>query len=162
MKEIVDAENKTRRVQPKDFVFLSEADKQIVSAMEMMLKSVYGVPDGYAIVLGGLLYTASTGVVTDGKVLYNGCLYEISGGQFEAGVSVGNIPSKPVELYLNLFQKTVEPSPVENKNGEKTIECHKSNYGEISSAAEERCLFSSSLNAIDRRVLYLTKLGDVE
>lgn len=159
MKEIVEIERtKTRLVQPVDFSFLSDADKDIVKGIEALVRTMYGIPTGYAIVLEGLVYTGATGMVSDGTVLYNGRIYEVTGGQFDTSVSGGSTPATPVYRVLNLYQITVDPSPVKDKNGSANIECHKRNYGTVDSAAVSGAIFSSSFVTTNSRIIYLKKL----
>lgn len=135
MKIITDS-NKTRQVQPIDFAFLSMADKEVVQAVETMLRTMYDWAEDYPIIVSGLEYNVfrkppqpASYKITSGKVLWNGLVYDVAELQLKTGLNtIGNIIDN---VYFKMKRKVVEPSPVYDKNMAKSINCHYEHYGEL-------------------------------
>ncbi len=135
MKVITDS-NKTRQVQPVDFAFLSQADSDVVKAVERMLRTMYGWGEDYPIIISGLEYNTyskppqqSSYKITSGKVLWNGAIYDVEEVQLKTGLNtVGSILNS---VYFVMKRKVVAPSPVYDKNMAKTINCHYETYGQL-------------------------------
>ena len=134
MKEIIDSQT-TRQIQPVDFSFLSDADKDIVLAFENTLRTMYGWANDAPIVLSGLELTIDTNVrptrvvVSDGTVVFNGVVYPVEGMEPFGGVAT--IGAVRRSITMRLTKKVVQPSPVFDKNLSRTIECHYEYYGQL-------------------------------
>lgn len=114
--KIIDAtSNAGRQIVPEDMNYLSEADREVVRGLEGLVKSLFGMSDGEAIVVSGCVtsYGKTSGNqreyrITNGVILYDGLLWEMEGL-----TSTGTF-LKPDTDYRVVFnrQNTVEPSPV--------------------------------------------------
>lgn len=139
MKEIIDSQ-KTRQVQPKDFSFLSEADKEIVASIEKTIRVIYGYDNEQKpIILSGLVFDVSQQKVSKGEILYKGCLYGLENdartnyawvSNFKSGLNMITTESES-DIYIRLKQIDIEPSPVYDVDRIKSIYCHKKNIAEI-------------------------------
>ena len=122
-----------RQVQPVDFSFLSDADKEIVTGVDLMLRSLCGFASGVPIILSGVKLdmtskpnpSASEDTkykITEGKILSGGHIVD-----FDAIDIV-----KPTYSYDSLLdtvvwmrrQSVASPSPVRDANGDLTVQCH--------------------------------------
>ena len=127
MKEIRDSQE--RQVQPVDFSFLSQADSEIVAGVEAMLRTMYGWQEDIPIILSGMIAERyykppqeATYNITAGKVLFKGKIMDFQ--------QISNIPEPDgIDNILEVitWQTLVDiaaPSPVRDRNGEETINCH--------------------------------------
>jgi hypothetical protein len=126
MNEIINSETK-RQVQPVDFSFLSDADKEVTLAVDKMLRALFGFDDK-PIILGAkdLLINTTSGIVNDGLVLHKGICYKV--GKI-SGISIALIKTYPIKIQF--IRDIADPSPVFDKNLSKTINCHYRYYGEL-------------------------------
>lgn len=122
---------KTRQIQPIDFSFLSLADKEIVLAVEAMLRTMYNFPDNIPIILQGLEYSQDSFTISGGKVLFSGIVYDVE--QLYLATS-DTITTSNVLSFVSLIlqQRVTSPSPVLDKNLSATINCHYEHYGTLS------------------------------
>ena len=110
--------NSVRQIVPAEFNFLSMADRQVVAALEGVLKAMYGLEARQAIIVSGmrtqtaLIWTPDRVIagqrytVTEGVVMWNGCLWEFGGGSWEAYREAQN----PTEYVLVMRETTAPPS----------------------------------------------------
>lgn len=132
MRYISDSE--ARQVQPVDFSFLSEADKEIVKGVEAMIRTMCGFTDeNVPIILSGVLVDLTskptlngeeqtTAKITEGKILSGGYVVDFD------EISI----IKPSYSYDSLLEtvrwmrrlSNISPSPVRNEVGEERINCH--------------------------------------
>lgn len=127
MKTITDP-LRTRQIQPIDFSFLSLADKDIVLAVEAMLRTMYNFPDDIPIILQGLEYSQDSSSISDGKVLFSGIVYDVEHLTLSSNASL-------IHVSLYLRHRVVSPSPVLDKNLSATINCHYEYYGTLTQAS---------------------------
>lgn len=131
--------NSVRQIVPAEFNFLSMADRQVVAALEGVLKAMYGLEARQAIIVSGMQAqttliwipseTSETGRViagqryeiTEGVVMWNGCLWEFSGGSWEAYREARN----PTEYVLVMSETVAPPSPVYGENISLDVTPHK-------------------------------------
>lgn len=132
MRYISDSE--ARQVQPVDFSFLSEADKEIVKGVEAMIRTMCGfIDENVPIILSGVLVDLTskptlngeeqtTAKITEGKILSGGYVVDFD------EISI----IKPSYSYDSLLEtvrwmrqlRNISPSPVRNEVGEERINCH--------------------------------------
>lgn len=122
-----------RQIQPVDFVFLSEADSDVVKGVEGMLRTMFGFSDNVPIILCGVYVDATykpnqsgeeerTYKITAGKILSGGMICEFD--EIEI--------IKPSYEYNSLLETvrwmrretTISPSPVKNADGVENVTCH--------------------------------------
>lgn len=129
--------NSVRQIVPAEFNFLSMADRQVVAALEGVLKAMYGLEARQAVIVSGmqtqtrLIWTPSeTSVrviagqgftVTEGVVMWNGCLWEFGGGSWETYREAQN----PTEYVLVMRETVAPPSPVYGENITLDVTPHK-------------------------------------
>lgn len=117
--------NDVRQIVPAEFNFLSMADMQVVAALQGVVKSIYGLGDGQAVVVSGLTATWSNTETSDdqmvirqtrrltlgaGVVMWNGRLWDFSGGYID-GISRW-APLNGNDWVLVMSEQVVAPSPV--------------------------------------------------
>lgn len=130
--------NSVRQIVPAEFNFLSMADRQVVAALEGVLKAMYGLEARQAIIVSGMQTqttliwipseTSVTGRViagkryeiTEGVVMWNGCLWEFSGGSWEVYHE-----AQMTEYVLVMSEETAPPSPVYGENITLDVTPHK-------------------------------------
>lgn len=129
--------NSVRQIVPAEFNFLSMADRQVVAALEGVLKAMYGLEARQAIIVSGM-QTQTTLIwipsetsdrviagqryeITEGVVMWNGCLWEFGGGSWEAYREAQN----PTEYVLVMSEETAPPSPVYGENITLDVTPHK-------------------------------------
>lgn len=123
MKEIV--ATGTRQVQPVDFSFLSEADRDIVRGFEAYLRATNnGWDSSKPIVLQGVMGNVTTRIVSDGIILYDGRIYDVTG-------CGGFTPAVVGDIKIGLKQTVVSPSPVRGATDITTVDAHKNNVGVV-------------------------------
>lgn len=116
--------NEVRQIVPAEFNFLSMADMQVVAALEGVVKSIYGLTSGQAVVVKGMGATwtnTSTGelyslILTQrltfsaGVVMWDGRLWDFGGGYIDG---IGRFaPLNGNDWVLVMSEQTVAPSPV--------------------------------------------------
>ena len=122
-----DADNAVRQVVPQDFSFLSTADQQIVAALEMILRKIFGLNDKpiwcgeFKLVPASVVNNVRQWNLQAGTILHKGKLYDvpktICTGANEVLASIGS--------FLQLSETEVTPSPVYGDDGMKTISVHR-------------------------------------
>lgn len=140
--------NSVRQIVPAEFNFLSMADRQVVAALEGVLKAMYGLEARQAIIVSGmqtqttLIWTPSASEtsgrviagqryeITEGVVMWNGCLWEFGGGSWEAYREAQN----PTEYVLVMRETPAPPSPVYGENITLDVSPHKRAVCELMSA----------------------------
>lgn len=145
MKEIV--ATGTRQVQPVDFSFLSEADRDIVRGFEAYLRATNnGWDSSKPIVLQGVMGNVTTRIVSDGIILYDGRIYDVTG-------CGGFTPAVVGDIKIGLKQTVVSPSPVRGATDITTVDAHKNNIGVVTlqsmPAADYVCSYTE-LNRLNR------------
>lgn len=131
--------NSVRQIVPAEFNFLSMADRQVVAALEGVLKTVYGLEAGQAIIVSGMqtrtalirvpsessgsigYITGQQFMVTEGVVMWNGCLWEFGGGSWEEYRAAQD----PTEYVLVMSETVAPPSPVYGENISLDVTPHK-------------------------------------
>lgn len=129
--------NSVRQIVPAEFNFLSMADRQVVAALEGVLKAMYGLEARQAVIVSGmqtqtrLIWTPSETsgrviagqgfTVTEGVVMWNGCLWEFGGGSWETYREAQN----PTEYVLVMRETVAPPSPVYGENITLDVTPHK-------------------------------------
>lgn len=129
--------NSVRQIVPAEFNFLSMADRQVVAALEGVLKAMYGLEARQAVIVSGmqtqtiLIWTSSEAsgmviagqrfTVTEGVVMWNGCLWEFGGGSWETHRESQN----PSEYVLVMSEEVAPPSPVYGENITLDVTPHK-------------------------------------
>lgn len=145
MKEIVTTE--TRQVQPVDFFFLSEADRDIVRGFEAYLRATNNDWDNSKpIVLQGIVGNVTTGRVSDGIILYDGRIYDVTECD-------GFTPAVVGDIKIGLKQTVVSPSPVRGATDTTTVDAHKNNIGVVtlqSMPAADDVFRYTELNRLNR------------
>lgn len=123
MKEIVTTG--TRQVQPVDFSFLSEADRDIVKGFEAYLRATNnGWDSSKPIVLQGVMGNVTTRRVSDGIILYDGRIYDVTGC---GGFTLAEVDN----IKIGLKQTVVSPSPVRGATVGTPVDAHKNNVGVV-------------------------------
>lgn len=117
MRIIDESSNAGRQIVPEDMNYLSMADQEIVSAVEMLMKQMTGTDPDAAIVVSGceVEFTMTVGrslfKVSSGVVLWRGLLWELDGISIEGNVRTPLIYNSQLSI---LFERNtvVSPSPV--------------------------------------------------
>lgn len=126
------ADNERRQVVPKDFSFLSDADRDVVVGVASMVAALLGIPASSPIILSGCKLTRqeSGGVVTytmgDGLIMYAGAIYTVNSIQpvaVEGDMTVSAFAEFLNTYYVVFGASTVSPSPM-FKYGEQQVACH--------------------------------------
>lgn len=122
-----DADNAVRQVVPQDFSFLSTADQQVVAALEMILRKIFGLNGNpiwcgeFELVSAGVVNNVRQWELQAGTILHKGKLYDvpkmICTGASEILASLGT--------FLQLSETEVTPSPVYGDDGTKSISVHR-------------------------------------
>lgn len=127
-----DADDMARQVVPQDFSFLSEGTRDVVRAIEKILRAMYDIADGKPIWLGKMTFTSAgtiSGVrqwiVEKGLVLLDGLIFEIA--PIIASGSSTLIAAQTT--YVQLSSENIEPSPLYHENGERDVYVHKNAVG---------------------------------
>lgn len=124
-----DADNIARQVVPQDFSFLSDADGQIVKALELIISMGFGVDVSKPVLLGNRVIIRR--ITPDGikfkfganMVLWQGCLYELPASSESVAASESEFLRS---TYVMPLETTVAPSPVYGINEVRDVSCHKS------------------------------------
>ena len=124
-----DADSIARQVVPQDFSFLSDADSQIVKALEMIISMGFGVDVSKPVLLGNRVITRR--ITPDGikfkfganMVLWEGCLYDLPASSETVAASESEFLRS---TYVMPLETTVAPSPVYGINEVRDVSCHKS------------------------------------
>lgn len=101
-----------RQIIPQDMSFLSDADQQIVAAMQGILCSMFGISSDKAIVVNGMKFqykkanaslVDKTYIITvgEGSMIYNGRLYNCLGGSITIADFVPGSSLNKIALELN-------------------------------------------------------------
>lgn len=113
-----------RQIVPAEFNFLSAADRQVVAALEGVVKAMYGLESGQAVVVEGMGATwenTITGIdaslrptqrvtLAPGVVMWNGGLWEFGGATIEG---LGRMQAlNGDEWVLVMSEQVAPPSPV--------------------------------------------------
>lgn len=124
-----DADSIARQVVPQDFSFLSDADGQIVKALELIISRGFGVDVSKPVLLGSRVITRR--ITPNGirfkfganMILWQGCLYDLP----ESSESVAASESEFLRsTYVMPLETTVAPSPVYGINEVRDVNVHKS------------------------------------
>ena len=122
-----DADNAVRQVVPQDFSFLSAADQQVVAALEMILRKIFGLNDNpiwcgeFKLVPAGVVNNVRQWNLQAGTILHKGKLYDVP-KTICAGL---NEDFTMRNSYLQLSESEVTPSPVYGDDGMKSISVHR-------------------------------------
>lgn len=141
MYNITDDGKSIRQIVPADFTFLSQADGQVVKAIEGVLKLMFGYggvyppssqhetwsADGALIVKGvDVAYSNSIATLNPGVILYDGRLWDLESGAswgYDATGSHGLEASFEARALV-FEEKVVEPSPVYGASDSVTVSPH--------------------------------------
>lgn len=156
--------NSVRQIVPAEFNFLSMADRQVVAALEGVLKTVYGLEAGQAIIVSGMRTSAVFVIlgpldgngtrytwrytITEGVVMWNGCLWEFGGGSFEAGANPNN-------CVLVMSETVAPPSPVYGENISLDVTPHKRAVCTLMSTEDAASVDQKVALADVRRLLHI-------
>lgn len=116
--------NDVRQIVPAEFNFLSAADRQVVSALEGVVRMVYGLESGQAVVVEGMdatwenvrvavgegLMMTKRVTLAPGVVMWNGGLWEFGGATIE-GLEFTQ-PLNGDKWVLVMSEQVAPPSPV--------------------------------------------------
>ena len=122
-----DADNAVRQVVPQDFSFLSTADQQIVAALEMILRKIFGLSGNpiwcgeFKLVPAGMVNNVRQWKLQAGTILHKGKLYDVP-ETICAGLDENFAKNNS---YLQLTETEVTPSPVYGDDGMKSISVHR-------------------------------------
>ena len=124
-----DADSIARQVVPQDFSFLSDADGQIVKALELIVSMGFGVDVSKPVLLGKRVITRR--ITPDGlrfkfganTLLWQGSLYDLPASSETAAASESEFMRS---TYVMPLETSVAPSPVYGINEVKDVSCHKS------------------------------------
>lgn len=124
-----DADSIARQVVPQDFSFLSEADGQIVKALELIISRVFGVDVSKPVLLGNRVITRR--ITPDGSrftfganmLLWQGRLYDLPSSSETIAASESEFLRS---TYVIPLETTVAPSPVYGVNEVRDVNVHKS------------------------------------
>ena len=124
-----DADNIARQVVPQDFSFLSDADGQIVKALELIVSMGFGVDVSKPVLLGNRVITRR--ITPDGikfkfganMILWQGSLYDLPASSETAAANESEFLRS---TYVMPLETTVAPSPVYGINEVRDVSCHKS------------------------------------
>lgn len=119
-----DADNAVRQVVPQDFSFLSTADQQVVAALEMILRKIFGLNNNP--IWCGEFKLEKTGIKDEwklqaGTLLHKGKLYDVP----KTMCTGANGVVATLGTFLQLSETEVTPSPVYGKDGRKSISVHR-------------------------------------
>lgn len=130
MKEVIDI-GKTREVMPADFAFLSQADKQVVSAVEKSLRTMFGWDEGQPIVISGLEYDSGTKTISEGYLIKNGVVYKVEEKQLVSSTILNTQLMITASAVVMLTKKVISPSPVYDENLVQSVNVHYEHYAFI-------------------------------
>lgn len=124
-----DADSVARQVVPQDFSFLSDADGQIVKALELIISRVFGVDVSKPVLLGNRVITRR--ITPDGSkftfganmLLWQGRLYDLPSSSETVAASESEFLRS---TYVIPLEGTVAPSPVYGVNEVRDVNVHKS------------------------------------
>ena len=122
-----DADNAVRQVVPQDFSFLSTADQQVVAALEMILRKIFGLNDNpiwcgeFELVPAGVVNNVRQWELQAGTILHKGKLYDVP----KTMCSGLNEDFAKDNSYLQLTETEVAPSPVYGDGATKSISVHR-------------------------------------
>lgn len=124
-----DADSIARQVIPQDFSFLSDADGQIVKALELIVSMGFGVDVSKPVLLGNRVITRR--ITPDGikfkfganMILWNSRLYDLPASSETAAANESEFLRS---TYVMPLETTVAPSPVYGVNEVRDVSCHKS------------------------------------
>ena len=124
-----DADSIARQVVPQDFSFLSDADGQIVKALELIVSMGFGVDVSKPVLLGNRVITRR--ITPDGikfkfgsnMILWQGSLYNLPASSETAAANESEFLRS---TYVMPLETTVAPSPVYGVNEVRDVICHKS------------------------------------
>ena len=128
-----DADSIARQVVPQDFSFLSDADVQIVKALELIVSMGFGVDVSKPVLLGNRVITRR--ITPDGSkftfganmLLWQGRLYDLPASSETLAASESEFLRS---TYVIPLETTVAPSPVYGVNEVRDVNVHKSlNFG---------------------------------
>lgn len=113
--------NEVRQIVPAEFNFLSVADMQVVSALQGVVKAMYGLSDSQAVVVSGMTATWSNTTVGEdlltqrltigaGVVMWGGRLWDFGGGYIDGIRRHASLRSD--EWVLVMSEQVASPSPV--------------------------------------------------
>lgn len=140
--------NSVRQIVPAEFNFLSMADRQVVAAMEGVVRMMYGLESGQAVVVEGMGATwepTTTGTTGDlqltqrvtlapGVVMWNGGLWEFEGATIEG---LGRLqPINGDEWVLVMSEQVAPPSPVYGETIALDVSPHKRMVCTLASAED--------------------------
>lgn len=122
------ADNGVRQVVPQDFSFLSEGTRDVVAAMEKVIRAMYGFEADKPIWLGEMTFERAgvSGSIrywqtSGGVVLWRGMLYDVE----DLILSGTSIELAKLRTYIKLTDVEVAPSPVYGESGEKDVSVHR-------------------------------------
>jgi hypothetical protein len=116
--------NNVRQIVPAEFNFLSAADRQVVAALQGVVRMMYGLESGQAVVVEGMGATwenTTAGIdasfrltkrltLAPGVVMWNGGLWEFGGATIEG---LGRLQSLNGDAWvLVMSEQVAPPSPV--------------------------------------------------
>ena len=124
-----DADSIARQVVPQDFSFLSDADGQIVKALELIVSMGFGVDVSKPVLLGNRVITRRR--TPDGikfkfganMILWQGSLYDLPASSETAAANESEFLRS---TYVMPLETTVAPSPVYGINEVRDVSVHKS------------------------------------
>lgn len=150
MNKITEEGKSIRQIVPADFVFLSQADQQIWSAIDWVMRKLCGfdpVSRKAIIVVGGLKVNwdnnsgAGTCTIGTGFVSYKGVLWELEEAvtiPYEGGQD--DIASRLTGTFrgynMCFEEKIVQPSPVYGADNTEQVSPHKKQVCKILKAAD--------------------------
>lgn len=132
MRIIDDTSNKGRQIVPEDMNYLSLADREVVGALESLMKAMAGIGSQEAVVMSGCAVSYTRRTLTaeglyrigNGVIMWNGVLWDLEGMEV---TGTGKTPmAYNTELSI-VFDRTkvVSPSPVYGMTLELDQEPHK-------------------------------------
>ncbi len=149
MNKIGSEGNEVRQIVPAEFNFLSMADMQVVSALQGVVKAMYGLSDSQAVAVSGMAVTWSNTTVGEsaidirltqcltlgaGVVMWGGKLWEFGGGSIDG---IGRYSRLSVdEWVLVMSEEVAMPSPVYGATIELDVTPHKHLVCELRSAED--------------------------
>lgn len=119
MKIIDDTSNAGRQIVPEDMSYLSKADREVVGAMERMLKAMAGVHENEALVASGCevswtpgkIGTPSLYKVSNGELLWHGVLWTLAGMEVSDNEGLPQVYDQKLSVVFDR-SGVVSPSPV--------------------------------------------------
>ena len=142
MKEVIDI-GKTREVMPADFAFLSQADKQVVSAVEKSLRTMFGWDEGQPIVISGLEYDSGTKTISEGYLIKDGVVYKVEEKQLVSSTILNTQLKITASAVVMLTKKVISPSPVYDENLVQSVNVHYEHYAFINQIQNNNADLSS-------------------